>query len=504
MKQSIAARMMDLFRSSTKSRGVWNPGNKRMRTEHTPYTLELFEKHLKGGDGLGLVPICEGNVCWWGAIDIDCHGEDQEIDIKATYAKVEAAALPLLVCRSKSGGAHLYLFMSEPIEAKSMRAYLRLMANKIGYPATEVFPKQDVLSDEQLGNWINLPYHNAEDTTRYGYVKKKISVQQFIETAEAMRCTPGAVEKILLGDHSEAPPCVQQMLSGKIPNGYRNEAMFAISNYMKKAFPEDWQERCRDANITTFEQPLQAREVDTILKSVNRRDYKYRCKEEPCRSFCSASACMKRTYGIKPEDDPGASDRAGMIMMEIQSITKVLTDPPVYYVKVSGFDVKVRAEQLYNPQAMCLVMLEQADKVVYPMKPKEWHNMLATTIQTIQREEAPEDASESGMIRIRLREFLKKARDDETDGSHFLGVGHPIVAAEDGVKFVFFKGTSFVDYLRRTKSSTMRGPDLWAALRAVGVEYVRTRKFGIKGGHIWKAKYEPDEPVEHPTIKSEY
>ncbi|MGZ7259883.1 primase C-terminal domain-containing protein, partial [Streptococcus pyogenes] len=75
-------------------------------------------------------------------------------------------------------------------------------------------------------------------------------------------------------------------------------------------------------NITTFEQPLESREVETILKSVGRRTYKYRCKEEPCRSFCQAKVCMTRQFGIKPEDDPEAGDRAGMVMMDITGITK--------------------------------------------------------------------------------------------------------------------------------------------------------------------------------------
>lgn len=503
---SLAQRMMGLFQSSTRSRGVWMPNNGRMRTEHTPYDGAHFQRHIDGADGLGLVPICDGNICYWGAIDIDSHGNDApDIDIKDLYSKIEAAGLPLLVCRSKSGGAHLYMFMSEPIDAKAMRANLRLMANKVGYPSAEIFPKQEVLSDQQLGNWINLPYHDAKRSTRYCYVKKKLSFEQFIETAEAMRVSVVDIERVLIGDHSEAPPCVQQMLSGKVPNGYRNEAMFAISNYMKKAFPEDWQERCRDANITTFEQPLQAREIETVLKSVGRREYKYRCKEEPCKSFCAAKECMRRKYGIKPEDDPEAGDNIGIIMMDIQAITKVLTDPPIYYVKVSGHDVKVKADQLYSPVAMCLVMLEQADRIVYPMKPKEWHNMLAAAIQTLQREEAPEDASESGMIRIRLVEFLKKARDAEgEDNTNFLAHGHPVVATEPDGKFVYFKGTSFVDYLRRTKSSTMRGPDLWAALRKSGVEYVRTRKFGAKGSHVWRARFETDEPIAPAKIESEF
>lgn len=502
---SLTERMYRLFESSTRSRGVWKPRSKQHMTEHDPYTIQHFKAHLEGKLGIGLVPINDLNACKWGAIDIDAHGDREKIDIPALYSKVQELALPLLVCRSKSGGAHVYLFMEEQIDAKSMRASLRLLANKIGYPDAEVFPKQDTLDEKRLGNWINLPYFDVEHTERYCYIKKPISFEHFIETAEAMQQTAKSLEEVLLGDHSEAPPCVQQMLSGKVPNGFRNEGLFGIAIYMKKAYPEDWKDRMRDVNITTFEQPLQSKEVETVLGSVDRRDYKYRCKEEPCKAFCQAKVCLTRVHGIKPEDDPNAGDMVGMRMMEITGITKVLTEPPVYFVDICGAQVKVSADKLYNPMAMCVVMLEQADLIVYPMKPKEWHNMLAGAIQTLQREEAPEDASEAGIIRIRMREFLKKARDgvSDADNKEFLAHGQPVILEADGEKFVYFKGSSFVDHLRRTKSSIMKGPDLWSALRSVGIEHVRMRVAG-KPTNVWRARYDAEEPMPGAKLKQEF
>lgn len=501
---SAAQRMLDLFESNTKSHGVYRKSG-AMHTEHSPVTIQDFRDHLNGKTGLGLAPINDLNGCKWGVIDIDCHGEQKEIDLQELYAAVEEAGYPLMVCRSKSGGAHLYLFMQEMVDAKSMRANLRLMANRLNHPGVEVFPKQDNLDGDKLGNWINLPYFDAKETVRYCFAGKPMNLTYFLETAEAMRVAPGALEGILLGDHSEAPPCVQQMMTGQVPPGYRNEAMFGIAIYMKQAFPDDWRDKMRDVNTTALQKPLQSKEVETILGSVSRRTYKYRCQEEPCKSFCQAKVCLTRKYGIKEDEDPQEGERLGIQMMEIRSIVKVQTEPPIYYVDVCGKPVKVKAEQLYNPMAMCVVMLEQADMIVYPMKPKDWHNMLAEALQTLKMEVAPEDASEAGMIRIRLREFLKKARDGATDeeSKEFLAHGQPVIIEDEGVRYVYFKGTSFVDYLRRTKSSLMRGPDLWSALRSAGVEHTRMR-VNRKPTALWRARFEPEEAYAAVNTENEF
>lgn len=508
---SLAQRMMDLFRSSTRSYGVFmkNAKNSPHRTEHAPYTLKHFESHIAGKDGLGLVPICDDSTCWWGAVDIDAHGDRDKIDIEALYEEVVKHGLPLLVCRSKSGGAHLYLFMSEAIDAKSLRTNLRLMAMRVGYPDAEVFPKQDSLDDSRLGNWINLPYFDAKDTVRYCWMGKPITLEHFIETAESTRSTIRYVEEVLLGDHSEAPPCVQQMLSGKVPTGFRNEGLFAIATYMKQAYPDDWKDRCVDVNAMTFEQPLSNKEVKTLLTSVGRRDYKYRCKEEPCRSFCQSKVCLTRQFGIKPSDDPEVGDSAGMIMMEITGLTQVLTEPPVWYVRLAGLDqpIKVSTEQLDSPRKMKTAILGQAGRAVYPMKDKEWGIMLANALKELLREEAPEDASESGTIRLRLHDFLKKAGDDISgkDRNH-IAHGQPVVMTdpETGELWVYFRGMAFVEHLRRTRASQLPTHQIWEALRNLNVETC-IRKIGGREYSLWRIRYEtPEAPLPPANVKSEF
>ena len=72
-----------------------------------PVTDELWKKHLEGKENLGIIPINDDNECKWGCIDIDSYAG---FDHAKLVNKINQLSLPLLVCRSKSGGAHVFLF----------------------------------------------------------------------------------------------------------------------------------------------------------------------------------------------------------------------------------------------------------------------------------------------------------------------------------------------------------------------------------------------------------
>ena len=132
-------------------------------------TLELFKEHLAGnGRGLGIIPINENDSCKWGCIDIDQYPLDHEELIK----KIRGLKLPLVVCRSKSGGAHCFLFSKDWVSAKDMQKALKNMASGLGYGESEIFPKQIKLHLDRgdVGNFLNLPYYNSEEGLRYAFL----------------------------------------------------------------------------------------------------------------------------------------------------------------------------------------------------------------------------------------------------------------------------------------------------------------------------------------------
>ena len=120
-------------------------------------TDKLWENHLKGeGPSLGIIPIRADNTVIWGCIDIDTY----PLNHKKLIHKIRQLQFPLIHCKSKSGGAHLFLFMENPISAKIMRSKLRAISSTLGYSSAEIFPKQSSILIEKgdLGNFLNLPY----------------------------------------------------------------------------------------------------------------------------------------------------------------------------------------------------------------------------------------------------------------------------------------------------------------------------------------------------------
>ena len=81
-------------------------------------TDELWQKHLEGeGPSLGIIPIRADNTTKWGCIDIDSY----PLDHPSLFRKIRKLNLPLVYCKSKSGGAHLFLFMKKTIASKLIR-----------------------------------------------------------------------------------------------------------------------------------------------------------------------------------------------------------------------------------------------------------------------------------------------------------------------------------------------------------------------------------------------
>jgi hypothetical protein len=146
-----------------------------------PVTEELWQNHLNGIEpSLGIIPINEDNKCRWGCIDVDKY----TLDHKEIIKKINTYELPLVTCRSKSGGAHIFLFTTDLVPAKLMRDKLMSVSAILGFGNAEVFPKQiELKSQDDTGNFLNLPYFNFKNTTRYAYDSKgnAVTLSDFLQ-----------------------------------------------------------------------------------------------------------------------------------------------------------------------------------------------------------------------------------------------------------------------------------------------------------------------------------
>ena len=118
--------------------------------------------------------------------------------------------LPLVLCRSKSGGAHLYMHFKQPVPAKQARDALVGCMQALGFDGCEIFPKQTQrTSDKNIGNWINLPYYSAVGTDRYCLKDgKPLGFDEYLEWVEENKVSIEDLERLpqLKGNKSKPPP----------------------------------------------------------------------------------------------------------------------------------------------------------------------------------------------------------------------------------------------------------------------------------------------------------
>lgn len=138
-----------------------------------PVSDEIIDKHLRGGDSLrasaaafvaGVYPMLPDETCWFLAADFD--KESWAADAIAMIETCRAKHVPAALERSRSGnGAHVWIFFSEPIPARTARQLgAAIMTDtmerrpEIGFASYDrFFPSQDTMPVGGFGNLIALP-----------------------------------------------------------------------------------------------------------------------------------------------------------------------------------------------------------------------------------------------------------------------------------------------------------------------------------------------------------
>jgi hypothetical protein len=154
----LDSRFASLFRGRTDAYGSEEGGCVKQSV-----TLELFGDHLLGGEPIGIYPLYKSGgewMCVWGCSDIDVDDINAALSIKEALG---AAGVTAFVERSRSKGYHIWVFADQPVPAAAMRRMFLCAHQVAEYPAREVNPKQESLSDGQFGNYVRLPYWNASD-----------------------------------------------------------------------------------------------------------------------------------------------------------------------------------------------------------------------------------------------------------------------------------------------------------------------------------------------------
>ncbi len=398
------------------------------RTPQDPeLTEDLYQEHLEGQSGLGIMPIQDDDTCLFGAIDIDEYGPDFNPEVVAAgiYRDSEALGLTPVITRSKSGALHVWFFFKKPIMAGVLMKKLNDIAAFYGYPGIEVFPKQSTVKNPQkpdelrVGNWINVPYFDARKTSRYGFALdgSSLSLSEFLTFARDRLTDTKHFREVDLEPSdsvpfADGPPCLQKLARQGIGEGGRNNVIYQCAVYFKKKLedPEKVTVAVDEFNRQYIVPPMNSKELGTIRGSVLGGDYHYKCSDSPMKEFCNRTECIRRRYGVS---DGGGSGSG--INVSFEELTKYMyldkdgnpTDNPAYWeLTINDVVFRFEDEELMTFGPIKKRLFSSLDILVADVSKARWEDHLRGLLERVIRIVLPYEESYEGQLFILLQNFI--------------------------------------------------------------------------------------------------
>jgi len=490
----------EIFRGLDRAYGVYYKGETKENgklsgkayIKKEPLLEEYYKNHLEGQDpSLGVVPIMDDSNCFWGCCDIDKY----PLDFVAIIKKLKLKKIPMSVCRSKSGGAHLFLFTKQSVSATIMRNKLYEIAAYLGYADCEIFPKQTEIKADRgdTGNFLNLPYHGGDESMRYAMNDegKSLTVEEFYKHYDDIVLTPKELKEISVADESrelkDGPPCLETLMAEGFPEGTRDNALYQYAVYAKKAFPDHWQDKISEFNHKYMDPSLSIAQVNKTIKQHEKKEYAYKCKDQPMCSHCNSNLCRQRIHGVGPDYEHKFGD-----------LTKYQSDESVWFLNVDGQRLELTTDQLFDQSKFRKACMDNLNVLPNPMNTRDWTARIQQLLQGVEIIEMPKEVRKEGRFEQHLDNFIN-------DQGKAMNIEEILIGkawAEEGK--IFFKMSSLEEYLQKKRFTEFTTTQMGARIKQIGGGDTRKRVRG-KVVYMW---FVPDQSVDDinldlPSMKEE-
>lgn len=517
-----ATRFARLFQGYTKRYGRYDLGGEagvgekragQARTVDGELTQDIFDAHVKGKIGMGVIPLLDDSEnVHFASIDVDVYKPEEQQQRNLTHSDIAVALIdePLFVSRSKSDGVHVWLFSAEGVNAALAVDYLNTIAARLGVAGSEVFPKQTSrASDEDVGNWINLPYYgkarNAvipdDDGTLVNLVEA--TLDQFLDLAEIVAksvTNEWLIENTIIPESQrtgqdvgelwyDGPPCLQRLFHGQperltklnrdfedgrtseeqykravnstkpqLGEGNRNNAFFNLAMYLRRRMtPQDCDGKIDEDQRKLLQIELQrlhdkwTHETGEQGISPELPRISQQMKSDRWGYACTKeplkALCNRRTC-LKRQFGVGTAKLDQP--MEITGFAAIMTSDPQFVFTLNG-------KRVYIPDAKSLlnqhIFAEEVTKStlqVWPMLPNnDWSKLIHDLLEKRDEIAPPPDTDLKAIIGNALLEFIstKKIPKGQNDASFHSG---RVIWTDDECE-AWFRMNHFMNFLRNEK-----------------------------------------------------
>jgi len=413
--------------------------------------------HFNGtGPAISVQPLLEeGNICQWGAIDIDSYGDDNLVN--EVRKAVQIFGINCFIEQSKSKGVHIYIILDRPVLAKPFRKALHKLAVWIGHPKAEIRPLQDEVnfSESDLGTFMVLP--------GYGFGSEKIGAALSAATI-SIEAFNAAMDE---GNLSDGPPCLFPLqMAGQSVDGLnkvRNLFMYQMGVFLKYKHPADWKEKLTEYNELGIAKGIPANELTALIGQLDKNaKCHYRCTGEPFESVCNKGACQFREFGVAARESTGS-------VISPEGITVLATDPPTWFVTLNHPNstntvrVQLTTDQLLNVAGFKKRCLEAIHCIPTLPKQKDWEAVVSSLLQNAVEIPVPFEMTEEarvldGVYRFCLTNIKSSDPNDILKGRIWFE------QQGEGRVFAHFRQVDFTNFISSSRGGSMKTGEVHTVL----------------------------------------
>ena len=495
-----------IFGGLTRAHGVFYKGEKKESGKvggkafivKEEVTDKHWQDHIAGTvPSLGIIPIRDDNTCSWSCIDVD----DYTVDVRKTINLYTKLNLPIIPCRSKSGGFHLFIFYTEPVPAKDAIAKLTEIASVLGFADCEIFPKQESLNAERgdTGNFLNLPYWNGDMSGRYAMDEKgeSLTMEEFFNLVDQKAITHDQLQNLSVKPLKQkkstfdGPPCIEILMNMGIFEGSRDDVVFHYCVYAKKKFgPGEWQNKVMEFNTTYCQPPMSYDQVKQKIDQHEKKEYGYKCKDVPMRNHCDSSKCRIRKFGIGRDD----------IEMNIANLTKLESDESVWHLDVDGQRITVTTDELMDQRLFRKKVLETHTNLPVEMSKRDYEARIRELLESCEIIKMPQEVTKEGRFYSHLEDFIYNQHiTDEVEDV----LNHSVWRNDNKI---YFQLSSLERYLRKIQFKDFSTTQMGSLIRDKGgnSKQVRLNKNTVKNLFFVPDHRIADEnKMEVPKVKDD-
>ena len=290
-------------------------------------------------------------------------------------------------------------------------------------------------------------------------------MKEFFELYDKYKQTLEQLHKLQIGDEDtggsfyDGPPCLQILAKSKISEGGRNNGLFNLGVYLRKAYPDSWESEILTYNMQYLDPPLPLSEVNIVAKQLEKKDYAYKCNDAPINSHCNKELCQTRKFGIG----------AAIQNAAIGNLRKYNSVPPVWFLDVNGEPLELDTEALLSQPVFQKMCMEQLNFMPMSVSKQIWENRISALMNEMKDNESAiievaQDASISGQFYEYLEDFcsnMQQAQDKEE-----ILLRRPWTDEE--INKTYFRLKDFENFLKRNKFFEYKSHKIAQRLRDMG------------------------------------